>query len=158
MSIQRYIDQLISDLRAARLSEPPKMTAPEDDIVAFMDEIENAPIKPPKTTFGVSYEELPPAERLSPEQMQQVVTEMVLTIESFGMSVDFQPGLPMALKYKLLRETFKDELHCTPGWHLDFCTGHCPCCLQLDYCQSGQELWTPSELKKYRDENPNDPC
>jgi len=56
----------------------------------------------------------------------------------------------LKLKYELLRDYFEDEFHYMPGFTtmIDFCTGWCPDCKILDYCDIWEETWTKEEIEK----------
>ncbi len=157
--MQRYIDQLIEDLRNARQNVPkaPDFGENNENFEAAMDAILHAPEKPPKQNFGVSYEELPPPERLSHTQMETLVKEIILTIEAFGMFVEFHsPNVPIELKYKLLRKTFAKKMPYMPGWHFDFCSGNCPDCELSAFCDSWKGTYPPEEMEKGRQKMNND--
>ena len=148
--MQKYVNQLISDLEAARKNVPPEpdFGNTQEEFDRAMDSIVHAPEQEPKKMFGVSYEELPPPERLSEEQQRQIVKAMTKTFEAFGMSVDLKSKMPTSLQYELLRDLFLDNMPYMPGWNFDFCTGNCPDCKILDYCDSWQGTWTIEEIKK----------
>lgn len=119
-----------------------------EEFEAAMDAILHAPPKAPKKNFGVSYEELPPASRLTTRQMETLVNEIVTTIEAFGMFVDFHSDeAPVELKYKLLRKTFAEKMPYMPGWHFDFCSGDCPNCELNKYCTAWEGNYTQEQMQ-----------
>jgi len=89
--------------------------------------IETAPSVPTKQIFGVSFDELPAPEKLSEKQMQQIIDAIVDTFEVFNIGVDFNEGIPLKLRYEILRDVFEDEVHYMPGFSstYDFCSGDC---------------------------------
>ncbi len=68
--------------------------------------MENAPDIPMKKLFGVSYKELSPAEKFTNEQMQQLINAIIGVWKVFNIVVDFLVGLPLKLKYELIRDEF----------------------------------------------------
>ena len=148
--MQKYINQLLSDLKTAVKNVPPEpdFGHTQEEFNEAMDSIVHAPEVGPKQNFGVSYEELPPPEKLSDEQMTQVVDAMTETFEAFGMSVYLKKGMPTTLRYELLRDLFLDNMPYMPGWNFDFCNGYCPGCKILDYCDTWQDTWPIEEIKK----------
>ena len=146
--MQKYINQLIGDLKAARKNVPPEPNFgnTQEEFNEAMDSIVHAPEQEPKKNFGVSYEELPPPERLSAEQMQQIVDAMTETFKAFGLSVHLKSGMSTSLRYELLRDLFLDNMPYMPGWNFDFCDGDCPSCKILDYCDSWKGTWTIEEI------------
>ncbi|MFN8257118.1 MAG: hypothetical protein U0W24_15590 [Bacteroidales bacterium] len=150
--MQHYIEQLIRDLRDAKNKVPatPDFGNTQEEFNAAMDAIVHAPELPPKKVFGVSYEELPPAEKLSEVQMQQIIGAITDTLDAFGVSVHLKAEMPISFKYELLREQFTDSIPYMPGWNIDFCSGWCPDCRILGYCDSWKNTWTIEEIEKER--------
>ncbi|MCK5535887.1 MAG: hypothetical protein KAI79_03620 [Bacteroidales bacterium] len=148
--MQKYINQLLGDLKAACKNVPPKpdFGNTQKEFNVAMDSIVHAPEQEPKKNFGVSYQELPPPERITDKQMQQIVDAMTNTFNAFGMSVHLKSEMPTNLQYELLRDLFLDNMPYMPGWNFDFCDGHCPKCKILDYCDSWKDTWTIEEIKK----------
>jgi len=153
--MQRYIEQVISDLQEAKKNVPPEpdFGNTQEEFNAAMDSILHAPKQEPKKSFGVSYEELPPPERLTDEQKQQIVDAMKNTFDAFGMTIHIKKEIPINLQYELLRDLFLDNLPYMPGWNFDFCSGYCPGCKILDYCDSWQDTWTVEEIKAEQNKN-----
>jgi hypothetical protein len=152
--MQKYINQLICDFKEAEKNVPPTPVLSEDyeEFEEQMLAIENAPDIPAKKLFGVSYEELPPAEKLTKEQMQQLIEAITDTFEAFNCSVELPGNVPLELQYELVRDQFADPIHYMPGWsmHFDFCSGWCPDCKIIDYCDTKDEIWTKEELDEER--------
>jgi hypothetical protein len=152
--MQNYLNHLLSDLRAAKKNAPP---APDfgktyKEFEKAMLEIENAPYVEPKNAFGVSYEELPPPEKLTEQQMHQLLEAILDTWDSFGISASLPKKAPIHVQYEVVRDCFADKKQAVPGMVYDFCTGWCPGCKLCDYCPTVKEIWTEEELKKAREE------
>jgi hypothetical protein len=151
--MQHYLNQLINDLQAAKknaLPEPGFGTTYEE-FEETMLEIENASYVEPKNIFGVSYEELPPPEKLSGQEMQLLLDAILDTWESFGISASIPDEAPIHVQYEVVRDCFAEKLQPVHGLVFDFCTGWCPDCKLCDYCPSVKEIWTDEELRKARE-------
>lgn len=153
--MQRYIDQLIEDLRQAQLKAKPEPDFGNTykEFERAMLEIENAPDVETGKVFGVSVKELPPPDKLNEQQIQQLVKVIMETFEAFGSSVELKDSMPLAFQYQLLRELFAEKGQIGHGWHFDFCTGWCPDCKIFDYCDSWKGTWTMKEIEKERKQN-----
>ena len=152
--MQRYIEQIIADLKEAGKNVPPETVfrddEPYEEFETKMLAVENAPDVPAKQIYGLSYEELPPPGKLTEKQMQQLIDAVTATWTKFNISVGFPENAPLKLRYELIRDSFKDDVHYMPGWsmHQDFCNGWCPECKIVDYCDSVHEIWTKEELEE----------
>lgn len=155
-TMQRYIEQIISDLKAAQKNAPPDPQLGTEKTYEEFEEkmlaIENTPMQAPKKLFGVSFEELPPPEKLNPEQMKQITDAICETLQAFDCFVDFRDNMPLDFRYKILRNQFADDFDLMPGfgYHIDFCTGWCPECEIFEYCNSWQDTWTIEEIELER--------
>ncbi len=142
--MQNYINQLIQDFNLAE-------DDPVEEFEAAMLEIKESKPIPAESILGVSYEELPPADRMTTEQTQCLLEAMLNALSAKGTSVCFPGnGVPVALAYSELREQFKKGFHTMPGWTIDFCSGWCPDCAFADYCTSKDDTWTTEELEAER--------
>lgn len=135
--MQKYINQLIEELNKAESNPIEEIQLSEDfeDFVKQMRLIEDARYEPAENVVGVSYIELPPAEKLTTDQIQQLMIAILNALSAKGTSVTFPGnGIPVELAYSQLREHFKEGFHPMPGWTIDFCSGCCPDCAFADYC------------------------
>ncbi|MEA3504998.1 MAG: hypothetical protein U9R32_07360 [Bacteroidota bacterium] len=99
-----------------------------------MLEIERGERVSAKEKIGVSYEELPPADRMSNEQTQKLMEAILNALSANGTDISFPGnGVPVKLAYTELRKHFKEGFDVMPGWTLDFCSGWCPDCPFVDY-------------------------
>jgi hypothetical protein len=135
--MHRYIQQLIADFNKAE-QYPVKESdfgSSYEDFEKAMLSIETDMPSPSKDILGVSYEELPPPERLSVAQMQELMIALLNALAAKGTHVSFPGnGIPVELAYREVRELFKEGFHAMPGWNIDFCSGDCPTCAFVDYC------------------------
>ncbi|MBN2662935.1 MAG: hypothetical protein JXR68_04735 [Bacteroidales bacterium] len=159
--MQRYIEQIIQDLQDAKNNVPPdpelEKTESYEEFAEKMFAIETAPSQPMKKLFGVNYEKLPPPEKLTNEQMQQLIDAIEDTFSEFNIGIDFKDEIPIKLKYEVLRDEFEDDFLYMHGFHttIDFCDGWCPECKIADYCDIKYENWTPEELEEERNKAKN---
>ncbi|RLD44192.1 MAG: hypothetical protein DRI86_08085 [Bacteroidetes bacterium] len=149
--MQNYINQLIQDFNLAE-EDPTQETNFGDTYDEFekqMLEIEESRYEPAKQVVGVSYVELPPAERMTVAQTQELTIAMLNALSAKGTNVIFPgDGIPAKLAYEQLRKHFKEGFHAVSGWNIDFCDGDCPSCAFVDYCKAKDDIWTAEELKK----------
>ncbi len=155
--MQRYIQQLIEDLNNA---ETERIEDPSGDnyeeFIEMMTKLENGEKVSAKKLLGVSYEELPPPDMLTIQQTQDLLLAMLNALEAKGTSVSFPGnGAPVKLAYNELRNEFKEGFNSFPGWTIDFCSGWCPDCAFLDYCDRWKDTWTREELEKTRKNKPH---
>ncbi len=148
--MDKYITQLIEKLAEAE-AHP---TAESDfgnsyqEFAEMMMAIETEEPTAAEHIINVSYEELPPAERLNWKQIQDLTIALINALAAKGTTVSFpKNGTPGELVYTELRKVVKEGFHASPGWVIDFCTGDCPECAFANYCDTAQELWTQEEIE-----------
>jgi len=66
--------------------------------------------KPVAEITGVETENFPSADRLTESQTEFLFSEMMRTLHAYCFDADFPKGLPVKLKYKLLREKWDAEV------------------------------------------------
>lgn len=147
--MQNYINQLIEDFNKAEAkpTEDIEFSNDYDEFVEQMKLIEEASIEPAEKVLGVSYNELPPADRLNKQQIQKLMIAILNALSAKGTEVNFPANaIPVELAYTQLREHFKEGFYATPGWIIDFCSGYCPDCPFKDYCDNCDHDWVMKEL------------
>ena len=154
--MQHYIQQLIEDFNRAEanpISEPDFGDSYEE-FEKTMLEIEEGKTEDPKQQLGVSYEELPPADRMSIAQTQELTIAMLNALNAKGTQVHFPgEGIPVKLAYTEVRKLFKEGFNSMPGWTIDFCSGWCPDCAFADYCKTKDDIWSKEDFEKERNNN-----
>jgi len=82
--------------------------------------------------------------------MLQIIDAIEDTFLEFKIEVSLSDNVPTSLKYELIRSIFAEDIFHMPGYSTtqDFCSGWCPECKILDYCESVHEIWTKEELEK----------
>ena len=151
--MHRYLQQLIEDFKKAEAKPPPEPAFGDsyEEFEKQMLEFEEGDLVPAKEKIGVSYEELPPANKMTDEQVQRLLEAMLNALSANGTGISFPgDGIPMKLAYTELRELFKEGFHAMPGWTLDFCSGWCPDCAFVDYCKTKDDIWSKEELEAER--------
>lgn len=80
-----------------------------------MLELEEGKREDPKQKLGVSYDELPPADRMTIEQTQELMIAMHNAISAQGTQVHFSgEGVHVKLAYTEVRKLFKAGFHSMP--------------------------------------------
>ena len=151
--MQRYIQQLIEDFKNAGSNPVYELDSGSSDFgfEQIIYKIENDERVSAKQLLGVDYFELPPADRMTVQQTQDLLEAMLNALNAKGTGVSFPGnGVPVKLAYTELRNKFKEGFYSLPGWHIDFCSGWCPDCAFVDYCNVAKENWTDKELEKER--------
>jgi hypothetical protein len=142
--MKRYIEQLIEDLNEAKKRIPDEIKFSEDyeEFEEQMLSVENSPDITMEALFGISMIQLPPADKLTEEQMQLLTEAILDTWAAFSLSADFPGDLPIKLQYELLRGQFEEKIHYMPGWthHFNFCIIDCETCLINEYCDMKEDL------------------
>ncbi len=110
----KYIQQLIQDFNEAEKNPvlEPDFGESYEDFEKAMLEFEEASKEDSKNIVGISYEELPPAERMTVAQTQELTIAMLNALSAKGTNVHFPgDGIPAKLAYAELREIFKEGFH-----------------------------------------------
>lgn len=156
--MERYLEQLIEELGKAEADPTPQNDFGDnyEEFEKMMHKIESGEKIPSKRILNVSYEELPPVERLTTEQVQRLLDAILNALSAKGTDVSI-PGdnVPVELVYTEIREMFKEGFNAFPGWVIDFCSGCCPECAFVDYCDSSKEIWTEEDMEKERNSSRN---
>jgi len=138
--MQRYINQLIEDLRASAeiVVDDIDFSRSPEEVLFRMLESARSKTKPAKEVVGVSYEELPPAESLTDKQADDLKSGIILALEAKNYKIRFpnEVSAPVKVQYEALRDEFKKGFYTTPGSVIDFCIGRkCRNCRFADYCE-----------------------
>lgn len=151
--MDRYIDQLIEELAIAAANPVPETDFGEnyEKFEEIMFEMEQGKKISAKKALNISYEELPPVEMLNDEQLKRLIPALINAIEAQGTGLCF-PGknVPNAIIYSEIRELFIEGFYEMTGWTMDFCSGYCPDCSFLEYCDTAADCWTKEELEEER--------
>lgn len=149
--MKKYLNQLLSDLEAAKTKQPKKMdykllypdhpaTDPQyGGVMDYMIEWENAPEWEMDKLFGVKAEAFPPVEQLTEEETETLVVGILELWASFNIVMDLlDDGIPIKLIYKLLVNYWKTETvqYVSEGTlHLESCHYNINTCpWGIEYC------------------------
>ena len=111
---------------------------------------EEAEYKPVYKIIDVNPNDFPAADTLSNKEIEKNYERLVELLEKHNMYVDLQEGVPLRIVYKhLIEEHLFEETQDVPGFDtfIDGCSGDCPGCFQMDYCNIKDDIWPPEKLK-----------
>lgn len=138
--MQKYIDSLVEDIKEAkRLAPPPFQFSEEyEEFESQMLEAENTPPVTSEQLMDLSPNQFPPSDKLTDNQMIEVINTLEETFDAFCIYIDLPDGVPTKLHYELLCEILNEDINLMPGFthHYDFCSGYCPDCKISTYCNS----------------------
>ena len=142
--MERYIEQLLADISHAteNLSWPyVKKEGGYDlsDVLSEEEENISAPFRNLQEWTGIYKEQLPPEEKLSDEQIQNLLKSLNDLLSACNWHFVLQIAVPERIQYACIRDNFDQEAqlkqwhmgffqHCSPG------TEHKKCALG-EYCQ-----------------------
>jgi hypothetical protein len=144
--MENYIKQLIEDLRTtrleiAKLNEVKSITDPEDEIVmgdfSSIEKYIYGEQIPIEIITGIDANLLPPADKLTHDQMAILADELEKLLELKYFALEFPENLPMHIRYPLIRK-FWNEMHVEMEFgtsHIEFCQYEPDNCPYPDYCQ-----------------------
>jgi len=117
------------------------------NVLAF----EDAEEKPFFEIAGIKRADYPAPSELSDKEIAHKLEEIVAILHENGADLGLVADVPDRIVYKFLVEDYlfdKDNLHPVGigGWVIDGCSGDCPSCFQLDYCDTKDDIWPPDEL------------
>ncbi|HZK07546.1 MAG TPA: hypothetical protein VFC92_05050 [Bacteroidales bacterium] len=149
--MDRYISQLIDDIRAAAEAAPPDPLEDKSLPTWQANEIEmeareqyiNGELQPLSTILGIASNLLPDSHLLSNEHLSKLMPEMLYLLLVYNFEPDVPDGLPDRMFYDALRDIWDDDyVHVITGTvHIEFCQydeeNHCPF---PGYCDECNEL------------------
>lgn len=100
-------------------------------------ELEESPDRPMSYWFGLSKEQFPPSELLSPEQIDLMAVELNALWAAYGFEPDFPDGLPAKRRYELMRDYLDYQCQFWPGGWV--CTFNF-CDYEPENCTFGKEF------------------
>lgn len=155
--MQRYLNQLIADMKEAAENLPPKPIydiPPEAEGIEYVIEWENATEKPMHEWMGIGKENFPPPEKLSNDELDMMVDEILKLWAAYNIHADLPENLPAGIAYKLLVDYFdKPVAWISEGTlHVEFCDyepENCP--FPEEFCMC-RDLGKESDIPvKYRE-------
>lgn len=154
-----YIVQLVEMMResAENLPNPNEISEfyeenLSDELKMFAD-VERyllGKAKPISVITGVDTRAFPPVSKMSDSQSTFLYDEMTRLLSAYGFYADFPKGLPVDLKYKLLRKKWDDKVVYTGSGMtcFEFCSyepDECPYPMEFCYCKNFDDFVNDSE-------------
>lgn len=131
--MEKYIEQLLEDLGEAADQGPGPGTSwnaigegdfDEEDPIADVEQFLYGPEQKLSEIVGIEKIQFPPKEKLSEKQMSKLFNAMVDLLNVFHFVPDFPDGVPVSIKYQLLRENWDSKQVYVGGGgetHIEFC-------------------------------------
>jgi hypothetical protein len=157
--MERYITQLIEDLRDAHQRAPrlkPREEMTEEDILHELQEIDRIihedPPSPFENIFGLDPDIFPPVEMLTKEQANAIAEEILLLWAAFNIEAVYPAGFPLERLYPLLIDKFRESFLYFPGGitGLELCNydpDNCPFGPEFCTCREVIETWHEYEIQ-----------
>lgn len=153
--MQRYLSQLLAELKAAHDMQPPpldyRLLYPEyahvPDEIAYVVEWEQAPEQSLEELFDIPADAFPPEEKLSEEQMAQLVEAILELWAAWRMHAEMPEGAPPRLCYRVLTDFWRNDKICYSSEGasiLNLCNCNIPTCLwgeEFCECQYLEDDW-----------------
>ena len=164
--MQHYLAQLLADLRAAHHNQPPPVDyrllhseySHLPDEIAYVAEWENAPEQSFEELFGIPASAFPPEEKLTGEQMAQLVEAILELWRAWRMGTYLPEGAPPRLCYRVLTDFWRNEkidYSSTGSSTLYLCNNDIPTCLwgeQFCECRDLVDDWDMDDFAGPSDE------
>lgn len=116
MSLQRYIHQLLEDIRVATQNVPEPWYPLEEEVdeefgvLPWMEDPENAPTKSLEEWTCLKKEQFPPENRLTDPQISSLLSAIKGMLDAYNCSAVFQIEVPERIQYRVIRERFQQEV------------------------------------------------
>ena len=121
------------------------------NVIAF----ERAPYVKVKTLVP----EFPPEKELTDQELKMEFERLIGELAARHIQYGLCKKLPMRIAYKYLTEEYINEevklLEGGGNYVIDGCSGDCPSCFQVDYCESVYDIWNKEELERERGKEGN---
>ncbi len=165
--MERYIQQLIDDIHRAtyNLRPPHDIWAyseadPQDELeLEDMSHVEKylyGEKEPISSITGIDGGQLPPADKLTPEQQGLLASELEELLDYFHFRLEFPVDYPAHLRYPFIKK-FWNESHVPMSFgttHIEFCDYDKENCPFPGYCTTCDEV---EAQMKYDEENAGNP-
>ncbi len=149
--MNRYVEQLIEDIRRAGEMAPPDVETATDldedealeqhfaDVERYIAGETDGTLS---TITGILTDTLPQPEKLTPAQLSRLVSELVILLNKWNFYPEFPDKLPDELKYRALLGVWDDEqTYAKSGMmHLEFCNFDPESCPFTGYCTVCDEV------------------
>ena len=160
--MQKYVNQLIADLKAAKnnIPEKPNVRVLYPDHPAldygldYIAEWERAPRISMNDLFGIDGVVFPDAAKLSDAEMEALTDAILELWGAFNFAADFPDNVPIHLVYTELVKTWRNEAvqYTSSGTcHLEFCDydpSECP--WGMEFCTCKEFANNDMDMEKYK--------
>lgn len=160
--MQHYLEQLIDDLHKATwgMKPPHELWAgsgadPDNELeledMSYVEKYRYGDEEPISTITGINQEQLPPAEKLNPDQQALLATELEKLLKYFHFYLDFPKNYPAHLRYPFILK-FWERKYVALSFgenHVEFCSYDDKDCPFTGYCNTCREV---AEQLKYDEE------
>jgi hypothetical protein len=147
--MEKYIRQLINDIRLAIENAPPVKDEPVDSEASFIEHIEEvekyleAPSEKLSVVLGVPLSEFPTEDKLNEQQMDALAGEMIKLMQAYNFYPTFPEDVPAKMLYTALLKQWESEVVFTANsagimdicnYDVDDCPfpGYCDVCANVD--------------------------
>ena len=149
--MQRYIEQLIEDIREAMPNCNPAIELKDNSVhddESFLKHIEDVEKylhsegELISTITGIDFNLLPPPKKLTSEQQERLATELEKLLQYFHFELDFPINYPVYLRYPFIKK-FWEEKHAALSFgtsHIEFCDYDEENCPFPGYCKTCEEV------------------
>lgn len=144
--MNRYIEQLIEDLRKAaenapHLNEIETNLTTDEEFARHIEDVErylHGEQEKLSEIIGVPLKMLPSADKLNKHQLRILTQELIKLLNDWNFYPDFPDNLPDDMKYKALLDVWEsDQVYMSSGeTHLEFCDYDPENCPFPGYCKS----------------------
>jgi len=117
ITMEKYLQQLFSDLRSAHRSKdsdsiPPTMTLEDEfsEIENWLSEGVDPNTLPLGKICGVEKSQFPPVEKLNSNQIEQICTEIDQLLFSWNITLNLPNSLPIQTAYKFHLQCFEEQI------------------------------------------------
>jgi hypothetical protein len=116
----------------------------EDDIFEeHFSSLRNGEEKPVFEILNIDPKDYPLVQHIESSKVKRKFKKLKRVMEKHNFILELSEKLPVSEAYKYLTEVFlyESETAQTKGWtcHITGCTGDCPRCFQLNYCELKDE-------------------
>jgi hypothetical protein len=117
----------------------------EDDIFeVHFSSLKNAEEKPVFEILNIDPKDFPLVQHIGSNTVKRKFKKLKRIMEKHNFILELSEKLPVSEAYRYLTEVFlyENETAQTKGWtcHITGCTGDCPRCFQLEYCELKDEI------------------
>lgn len=138
--MEKYVQYLLTDIRAAAAYHPALPTDPDEDFDFLPPEEEEkyAPRRPLFERLDLRPEWFPPGDRLTDEQMERLLMALEDCLENYGFFAIFPERAPVRRRYELLTQKLTDDVPILQHnvWQIEFCEfDPVSCPFDADHCR-----------------------